>query len=246
MPSKRHLLDTVASAKGRATTRLSAAARARGSATTRLSAAKLYVIVDADVLHERDPVVVAMEAVSGGADIIQWRAKTWTMRERWQAAERLSEALRPTRALLIINDHVDLSLAVEADGVHLGQDDLPIEVARRWMGSQRIIGVSTHSLPQAVAAQAHGADYIGVGPIFATPTKPGVPPVGLELLTAVRGAVTIPFVAIGGIDQTNLPLVLSAGTTRVAVVRAVAGAHDVQGAAQRLKAMLGCDSGGAG
>ena len=203
-----------------------------------LSAATLYVIVDAAVCGDRDPVAVAAEAVAGGADIIQWRAKSWVMRRRWEVAQRLADALRQTPALVIINDHAELALAVEADGVHLGQDDLPVEVARRLVGREVLIGVSTHTEDQALAAQRQGADYLGVGPIFATPTKPEYQPMGPALLEAVSRCVTIPYVAIGGIDRTNLPLVLSTGASRVAVVRAVAGARDVRGAARALKAML--------
>ncbi len=203
-----------------------------------LATIKLYVIVDADACRGRDPVQVAREAVDGGADVIQWRAKGWSMPERQRVAQQIAEVVRPTPALLIINDHVDLALAVGADGVHLGQEDLPLAAARELMGADRLIGRSTHSLEQAVAAQAEGADYIGVGPVFATPTKPDARAVGPELVEAVAARVTIPFVAIGGIDQQNLPLVLSRGATRVAVVRAVTGAPDVRAAAHALKTML--------
>ena len=203
-----------------------------------LASAKLYVIVDADVCGARDPVQIALDAVAGGAQVIQWRAKGWTMRRRWRVAEQLAQALAPTPALFIINDHLDLAHAVQAGGVHLGQDDLPLAVARRLAGAELLIGVSTHGVEQAVAAQAAGADYIGVGPIFSTPTKPDYPPVGLELLDEIQRRVTIPWVAIGGIDQENLPLVLSHGARRVAVVRAVAGAADVRAAAQALSRSL--------
>lgn len=199
---------------------------------------KLYVIVDAEACGGRDPVQVAREAVAGGADIIQWRAKRWSMQERWRVAQRIAEVVRPTPALFIINDHVELALAVGADGVHVGQEDLPLAVVRGLVGADRLIGRSTHSLEQAVAAQAEGADYLGVGPVFATPTKPDARAVGPELVEAVAARVTIPFVAIGGIDQQNLPLVLSRGATRVAVVRAVTGAPDVRAAAHALKTML--------
>ncbi len=210
MASKRHLLDGV----------------------------KLYVIVDAAACGGRDPAQVAREAVSGGADSIQWRAKTWSMQERWRVAQRIAEVVRPTSVLFIINDHAELALAVGADGVHVGQEDLPLAVVRRLVGADCLIGRSTHSLEQAVAAQAEGADYLGVGPVFATPTKPDYRAVGPELVEAVAARVTIPFVAIGGIDQQNLPLVLSRGATRVAVVRAVTGAPDVRAAAHALKTML--------
>lgn len=203
-----------------------------------LRGTKLYVIVDADACGGRDPVAVAADAVAGGADVIQWRAKTWIMRQRWEIAERLAQVLRPTEALFIVNDHLELALAAGADGVHLGQEDLPVAVARRLAGSSLLVGVSTHSMEQALAAQDAGADYLGVGPVFATPTKPDSRPVGLELVRAAARQIQVPWVAIGGIDQSNLALVLSSGATRVAVVRAVAAAPDVRRAAQTLNAML--------
>lgn len=217
-----------------------------------LSDARLYVIVDAGVCGDRDPVAVAAAAADGGADIIQWRAKSWPAApaegggttalwpaDRCQAvARQMAVALAPRPILFIINDHPELALAVEADGVHLGQHDLPLAEARALLGPDRLIGISTHSVEQALAAQQAGADYIGVGPVFATPTKPDSPPVGPSLVEQVAARITIPFVAIGGIDQINLPLVLSCGATRVAVVRAVAGVRDVRSAAHALKTML--------
>ncbi|MBI4227533.1 MAG: thiamine phosphate synthase [Candidatus Omnitrophica bacterium] len=203
-----------------------------------LATAKLYVIVDAAVCGDRDPVAVATEAAAGGADVIQWRAKAWPAAQRAEMARRLAAALANLPVVFIVNDHLDVALAAQADGVHLGQDDLPLAAARPLMGPDRLIGVSTHSLEQALAAQAGGADYIGVGPVFVTPTKPDYQPVGPELLGVVGGRITIPCFAIGGIDQANLPLVLSCGATRIAVVRAVAGVRDVRQTAHALKAML--------
>lgn len=203
-----------------------------------LANAKLYVIVDAAVCGDRDPVAIATEAVAGGADVIQWRAKTWPADRRAEMATRLASALADLPALFIINDHLDVALASGADGVHLGQNDLPLAAARPLMGADRLIGISTHSVEQALAAQAGGADYIGVGPVFATPTKPDYRPVGAELLEAMVGKIAIPYFAIGGIDQANLPLVSSCGATRVAVVRAVAGVRDIRQTAHALKTML--------
>jgi thiamine-phosphate pyrophosphorylase len=139
--------------------------------------------------------------------------------------------------LFFINDRPDLALAVGADGVHLGQDDLPVAVVRklaRGAGKKLSIGKSTHSLEQALAAEAERTDYIGVGPIFRTPTKAGYHPVGLDLITQVRRQVRLPFVAIGGIHLANINQVLNAGATRVAVVRAVFSAEDPKNAAKLL------------
>lgn len=203
-----------------------------------LAIAKLYVIVDADACGDRDPVEVARQASEGGADIIQWRAKNWTAERRRETAQKMVELLRPTPTLLIINDHPDLALELQADGVHLGQDDLSLEAARLLLKPDQIIGISTHSPEQAVQAQARGADYIGVGPVFATPTKPTAPAVGLEFVRFASEQIAIPFFAIGGIDRQNLALVLSSGARRVAVVRAVCAAADVSAATQTLKSIL--------
>ena len=131
-----------------------------------------------------------------------------------------------TKTLLIINDHLDIALAVGADGLHLGQDDLPMAVARQLMPPEMILGWSTHSLGEARMAAQHGADYIAVGPIFPSPSKPGVKPCGTELLKQVRKAVSIPLVAIGGINADNVTQVIEAGAQAVAVISAVAGADD--------------------
>lgn len=199
---------------------------------------RLYVIVDAAVKGGRHPAEVAEQAVRGGADVVQLRGKTATFRHLLEAGRAVREATRRGGALFIVNDYPDLCLAVDADGVHLGQDDAPIDLARKILGPGRLVGRSTHSLEQALDAQREGADYIGVGPIFPTPTKPQAKAVGLELVSRVKDALKIPFVAIGGIDEGNLESVLGEGARRVAVVRAVAGAEDVTAAARRLKEKL--------
>lgn len=196
---------------------------------------RLYVIVDRSAVGGRDPARVAEQAIRGGADCIQWRDKSAPDGPFLEAAERLRELTRRTGTLFVVNDRLDAALACGADGVHLGHEDLPVATARSLAGDRLLIGRSTHSLAEAKAAQAEGADYIGVGPVFATPTKPDYPAVGLELLRQIGAAIRIPWVAIGGIDLQNLPLVLSAGAARVAVVRAVAAASDPEAAARALK-----------
>jgi len=143
---------------------------------------------------------------------------------------------RARGAVFIVNDHLDLAIEAGADGVHLGQDDISVEAARAAWGG--LIGRSTHSLDQALEAQRQGVDYIGVGPVYATPTKPGRPAVGLELLQAVASAISIPWFAIGGIDSSNLEDVLAAGASRVAVVRAVCEAPEPAAASRALLARL--------
>ena len=136
--------------------------------------------------------------------------------------------------MFIVNDHPDIAMAVDADGVHLGQDDLPVELARRLMGSNRIIGVSTHSIEQARAAQSAGADYVGFGPIFPTRTKDAGQLQGVEGLRNVRRAATLPVIAIGGINDGNLDEVLRAGADGVAVISAILAAPDLHKAARGM------------
>lgn len=198
----------------------------------------LYVIVDRAVLQGRDPVAVAEGAVRGGADAIQWRDKLSSDGEFLETARRLRELTRRSGAVFIVNDRLDAALLSRADGVHLGHEDIPVRQARELAGPSLLIGRSTHSLSEAKAAENDGADYIGVGPVFKTPTKPDYPVVGTELIRQVKEGVSIPWVAIGGIDLQTLPLVLSAGATRIAVVRAVAGARDPEEAARTLKALI--------
>lgn len=200
--------------------------------------AKLYVIVDRSALGGRDPVEVAAAAVRGGADVIQWRDKQAPDGEFLETARRLREQTRKQGVLFIVNDRVAAALRSQADGVHVGHEDLAIPEVRALVGDSMLIGRSTHSLEEALEAQRQGADYIGVGPVFATPTKPGYPAVGLELVRQVKGKVRIPWVAIGGIDLENAGLVSSAGAACVAVVRAVAAASDPEAAARSLKGKL--------
>ena len=202
------------------------------------SAWRLYVIVDRAAVGTRDVADVAEEAIRGGADVIQLRDKAASTRQLHQEALRVRAVTKAAGIPLIINDHVDIAHAVGADGVHLGQDDLPIAAARAILGPNRLIGRSTHSLEQAIAAELDGADYIGVGPIFPTPTKPGSQSVGVDLIRQVALRLSVPFVCIGGIDTTTLQSVLSAGAERIAVVRAVCGAANPHEAAAALKQRL--------
>jgi len=199
---------------------------------------RLYVIIDLEVLKGRDSLKVAQGAVAGGADVIQLRGKASTAKELAEAGRAMRGLIKKDEALFIVNDRPDIALAVGADGVHLGQDDLPVADARSILGRERIIGLSTHSLEQASDAQESGADYIGVGPVFSTPTKPGYKAVGLDLISKVKKINGIPFVAIGGIDESNISDVIAAGADKVAVVRAVCGAEDVMGATKKLKDKL--------
>lgn len=200
---------------------------------------RLYVIVDGAVVGRRDPAEVAAAAIRGGADVIQLRDKTASTRQVLERAQRLLAVTKAGGVPLLINDRVDVAVAAGADGVHIGQDDLPVWAARRLLGPNRIVGQSTHTLEQALAAEREGVDYLAVGPLYPTPTKPDAAAVGLSLLGRVKASVMKPLVAIGGIDETTVSDVLGAGAVCVAVVRAVCAAADPQTAAHRLKRLLG-------
>ncbi len=176
--------------------------------------------------------------MEGGADVIQLRDKKADDLELLATAKALLEITKPKGVPLIVNDRIQVAKDSGADGVHLGQEDGSLEDARRVLGDQAIIGRSTHSRAQALAAEAEGFDYIGVGPVFSTPTKPTAVPVGLELVRFAAGNIRIPFVAIGGIDAGNVEEVRQAGAKTVAVVRAVMADRDPKRAARKLMEFL--------
>lgn len=177
-------------------------------------------------------------AYRGGADIIQLRSKNFTDRQFYEAGLKIREIARRYRKLFFVNDRVDLAIATGADGVHVGQDDLPVGCIRALAataGHPLWVGKSTHSYEQALAAEKEGADYIGFGPVFSTPTKPGTSPVGLGDIRRVNRDVKIPVVCIGGINLENLAQVLDAGATRVAVVRAVFDSETIDESTRMLR-----------
>ena len=198
----------------------------------------LYVIVDPEQTNGHDPIDIARWALEGGARVIQLRDK----RDKGYVlplAREMAELCRERGALFIVNDHVDVAILAEADGVHLGQHDLPPAEARRLLPAEAIIGVSTALLEEALAARDEGADYIAVGAMFATNSKQRTRPAGLETLRRVRAAVSDrPLVAIGGINESNAASVRTAGADAIAVISAVTGAADVQEAARRLAAPM--------
>jgi len=167
-------------------------------------------------------------ALRAGVRLVQYRPKQQpsTDLERFEEASQLRQLCWSHGALFLVNDRLDLALAVEADGVHLGQDDLPAAVARRLLGPDRLIGRSTHAPDQLRQAVLEGSDYAGVGPVHATPSKPGRPPVGLDYVASAAADCPIPWFAIGGVDGANLDAVLQAGASRVAVIRAITDATD--------------------
>lgn len=192
----------------------------------------LCVITDANLVPGRDHIAIAGAALAGGADMIQLRDKTGNLRDLLPQARAIQSLCRSRGAVFIVNDRVDLAMAADADGAHVGQEDLPAGSARRLLGPRRLLGVSTHDVMQAEEAQLAGADYIGFGPMFATGTKAtGYTPRGLEALRGVRRAVSLPILAIGGIDLENVGSVIEAGATAPAVISAVVGAPDIGAAA---------------
>ena len=198
----------------------------------------LYLVLDTQALKGRDAVEVAARAIRGGAKVIQLRDKQLMRGEVLGIARRLKEICAEKGVLFIVNDYLDIALAAGADGLHLGQEDLPLAEARRLLPIDSLIGCSATSLSQAVRAQAGGADYVAVGSIYPTLSKEKFKLVGLETLRRVRSRVSLPLIAIGGIDHTNVKEVMKAGATGVAVISAVLGEDDVEEATRRLAARL--------
>jgi thiamine-phosphate pyrophosphorylase len=197
---------------------------------------RLCVITEVRPEAGRDHLEIARAALIGGADMIQLRDKTGSLRELLPQACAIRLLCRTHNALFIVNDRLDLALAAEADGAHVGQEDLPAVEARRLLGPNRILGVSTHSVEQALAARDAGADYIGFGPMFPTGTKvTGYTPRGPAALREVRNAVSLPILAIGGITLENVGVVISAGATAPAVISAVVGAANIAEAAAAFR-----------
>ena len=204
----------------------------------RLASARLYFICDARP-GGRALADVLGPALAGGVDIFQLRDKTASDDELLASAAIARALCDDAGALLILNDRPGLVAESGADGAHVGQDDGPLVAARELAGPQALIGRSTHSPEQIAAAQAEGADYLGVGPVHATPTKPGREPVGIELVRHATSAATLPWFAIGGIARDTLAAVTAAGATRVAVVRDIAAADDPRAIAAQLRGALG-------
>lgn len=177
--------------------------------------------------------------LTGGVDAVQLRTKNLKDRELVALGKEMKARCARVGALFLVNNRPDIALATEADGVHVGHEDLPIPFVREMIGHRKILGVSTHSLPEALDAQKQGADYVSCGPIWSTPTKPDYSAVGLGLVGLYKAALRIPFVAIGGIDESNVEQVLSAGAVTVAMVRALFDANDPAAAAKKFKEKVG-------
>ncbi len=201
----------------------------------------LYVVLDRGFLKERkggDEVEAAQAAIKGGARVLQLRDRVGEKGDMLAVATKLRELCAREGVLFIINDHLDLALATGADGLHLGQRDLPLKEARRLLPIDSLLGLSCHSLEEAKGAEEAGADYMALGSIFPTTSKEKAVVIGVETLARVRKAVSLPIVAIGGINQENVAQVLQAGAQAVAVISAVLGPPDIEAAARGLVARM--------
>lgn len=198
----------------------------------------LYVILDRAAARGRSLEVILDATISGGCRMVQLREKEWPSGRLLPVAQRLRVRCREAGVTFIVNDRVDLALAVDADGVHLGQDDLPATLARPLLRQGMILGVSTHGVEQARAAATAGADYVAVGSMFPTATKPDFQLVGPALVRAIRDEVRVPLIGIGGITAENVGEVIRAGADGVAVIAAVCGAADPLDATRRFLAAI--------
>ncbi|HEX5503174.1 MAG TPA: thiamine phosphate synthase [Thermomicrobiales bacterium] len=207
----------------------------------------LYVVTDSRLARGRPLAAVVAAAIGGGADVIQLREKDLPAREQLALGRELRRLTREAGVLFIVNDRADLAVALDADGVHVGQDDLPADVARAIVGPGRIVGVSAATVEEAALAREQGADYLGVGSIYPTATKPDAgDAVGPGRITTIVARVALPVVGIGGITADNAAEVIRAGADGVAVVSAVVSAEDVAAAARELKRRVVAARGAAG
>jgi thiamine-phosphate pyrophosphorylase len=195
----------------------------------------LYLVTDRSYIGAKNLADCVREAIQGGVSLVQLREKTASSREFYKLALELKKVAADLAVPLIINDRLDIALAVDADGLHLGQDDLPIRIARQFFGPDKTIGISVSNVQEAIRAQAESADYLGVGAMYATGTKLDADLVTLEELKKIKKAVSIPVVAIGGIKKENAAGIMGAGIDGIAVVSAILGDEDVRSAAQNLK-----------
>ena len=199
----------------------------------------LYLVTDERLSQGRPTAEIVRAAIRGGVDAVQLRGKDLPIRDQLAIGRALRTITREASVLFIVNDRVDLAMALDADGVHVGQDDLPADVVRRLVGAERIVGVSAATIAEARAARDDGADYIGVGPIWGTATKADAgEAVGPGLIATLKEAVALPMVGIGGIKAGNAAEVIAAGGDGVAVVSGIVSADDPEAAARDLKARI--------
>lgn len=200
----------------------------------------LYLVADAEFAAGRDLVPIIEAAVRGGVTVVQIRAKDLPFGDFLELGRRAAAVLKKKHVPLLINDRVDIALACGASGVHLGQDDMPLALARRVLAKGTVIGISVRTPEEALEAERQGADYVGAGPVYTTLTKTSdLPVIGLEGVRRIKSNIHIPVVAIGGITDENARAVREAGADAIAVISAILGAEDVERAARRLKRSIG-------
>ena len=207
-----------------------------------LTHCRLYGIVDLNYVNAANALRVTEAMLEGDVDLIQLRGKQKSLDELTDLAAELHKITSRSSIPLIVNDHAEIARRLPVEGVHVGQDDDPIAVVREKAGRNVIVGKSTHTLAQAIAAQSEGADYIGFGPIFATPTKPDYKPIGLADIKCVHVDVTLPIFCIGGIKIDNLEQVIAAGARRAVIVSGLLQAEDVAEYARTAKRLLNLKS----
>ncbi len=196
----------------------------------------LYLVTDREMSRGKDLCEIVVEAIRGGVTIVQLREKKLPLDEFIKVASEIKAVVKPYKIPLIINDRIEVAIAVGADGVHIGQGDTPLDTARKSVGPKMIIGVSVSNVEEAIAAQNGGADYLGISPVWNTPTKTDTPEAtGLEGVRAIRAAVKIPLVGIGGINASNARAVIEAGCEGIAVVSAIMAAENPRDAAIELR-----------
>lgn len=199
---------------------------------------RLYLVTDRETLRGRDLCQSIEQAILGGVTLVQLREKSISSREFLELALAVKEITTRHGIPLIINDRLDIALAIDADGLHIGQDDLPMLTARKLFGPDKIIGVSASTLEESLLAEKQGADYLGVGAMVATPTKTDAKIVTFNELKQIKKSVNIPVVAIGGIHEWNAREMMSSGIDGISVVSAILAQDDIQGAAQQLKKII--------
>jgi thiamine-phosphate pyrophosphorylase len=197
----------------------------------------LYVVITEALCPGRSPLEILLQILAAGVRLVQLREKELSGRALYERALEFRRETRAAGALFMVNDRMDIALAAEADGVHLGQDDLPVAAARR-LAPDLIIGASTHSLEEALAAQAAGASYVNIGPIFATQTKETVTPLGPEMIDRIAPHLRIPWTTMGGIKASNIEEVVVRGARHPAVITAVTAAADPAAAARKLRDII--------
>ncbi|KOA21533.1 thiamine-phosphate synthase [Clostridium homopropionicum DSM 5847] len=199
----------------------------------------LYLITDRSFLNGRSLANCVREAIEGGVTLIQVREKDISTREFFKVAKEVKEVTTKYNIPLIINDRIDIALAIDADGIHLGQSDMPIEIARKILGKDKIIGISAGSISEALEAEKNGADYLGIGTVFFTGTKKDIEePIGIEGLKEIVNKIKIPSVAIGGINKNNCEEVMKAGVNGISLISAILANDNIENSSRNLRNVI--------